>query len=149
MSNRQYIKQFIAQSLFIIIIIAVMLATGSAADTVFVEITADSLNVRSSPDTDSEVIGRLIKGQQVNAAVHDRDWFTVIMLDNRQGFISARFATIIAEASPAEPEDKVIAREDPSDTVRVEITADSLNVRSRAGQRRCPRQGLVHGYNVG
>jgi hypothetical protein len=130
MSNRQYIKKSIALSLFIIIIIALMLATGSAADTVSVEITAYSLKVRSSPDTDSEVIGGLIKGQQVIAAVHDKDWFTVTMPDNRQGFISARFATIITDAPPVESQDADIVSEDPADTLRVKIPADSLKVRS-------------------
>jgi hypothetical protein len=55
----------------------------------------------------------------------------VVTRDNRQGFISSRFAAIITDAPPAESQDKDIVRKDPADTVRVEITAYSLNVRSR------------------
>jgi uncharacterized protein YgiM (DUF1202 family) len=71
MSNRQCIQQSIAKSLFIFFFIPIMFVTGTAADTVFVEITADSLNVRSSPGADSAVIGKLIKGQQIADPVYN------------------------------------------------------------------------------
>jgi hypothetical protein len=101
------------------------LFTEKTADTVRVEITAYSLNIRSSPDTDSEVIGKLIKGQEVNAAVHDDDWLVVLTWDNRQGFISSQFAKTVTDAPPAEP-----AKEETAGVLLVEITADSLNIRS-------------------
>jgi uncharacterized protein YgiM (DUF1202 family) len=130
MSNLQNKQPFISKSLFILFVIPIIFVTGVAADTVFVEITADSLNIRSSPDTDSEVIGRLIKGQQIEATIYDPDWFLFVTPDNPPGFISSYFAKIITAAPPTEPVDKYIVKEKTADSVRVEIIADSLNIRS-------------------
>jgi hypothetical protein len=70
-----------------------------AAGSFLVEITADSLNIMSGPSTDTEVIGKLIKGRKIFSFVHDKDWLKVLTESNQEGYIFSRYTMIITDFS--------------------------------------------------
>ncbi|MGQ9626998.1 MAG: SH3 domain-containing protein [Anaerolineae bacterium] len=60
------------------------------------KITADHLNVRAGPDTNYNVIGKLVAGQKVRLSGRNLEgtWLLVYLPDGRQGWISARYVEI-------------------------------------------------------
>jgi hypothetical protein len=74
-------------------------AKEKAAGSFLVEITADSLNIMSGPSTDTEVIGKFIKGRKIFSFVHDRDWLKVLTESNQEGYIFSRYTRIITDFS--------------------------------------------------
>ena len=65
----------------------------SAPATLSGTITTDRLRVREKPDTQSTVITILAKGTAVTVHNHLKGWYE-IMIGDRRGFISDRFATV-------------------------------------------------------
>ncbi|MBC8413997.1 MAG: SH3 domain-containing protein [Nitrospira sp.] len=92
-----------------------------AAESTTVEITAKRLNVRSLPDSGSEVIDKVLMGDHLDASVYDNTWLMITTKGNRPGFIVSRFAKAASGALPTADERQQIL---------VEITARRLNVRS-------------------
>ena len=65
----------------------------------FVEITGSSVNVRSEPNTDSNILGTVHAGdrlpyQGVTQNVDGRDWY-LIEFENQNGWVSSRYAKLI------------------------------------------------------
>jgi uncharacterized protein YgiM (DUF1202 family) len=67
-----------------------------------VTITADRLNVRSTPDVQGAVIAKLLFGNQVqvNAQNAAGSWYRVVLTDGTQGWIAADFAVQVEGAVP-------------------------------------------------
>lgn len=115
---------------------------GSGEQSPYYIVTADPLNVRERPSTDSEIIGSLSQGEEVEVTDKEGDWME-IAFDEEKGYVSADYlekkedgddaATASEEESETEePADTGEGEESPEEDggKRVVCDADVLNVRS-------------------
>lgn len=75
-------------------ILLLIFVTASSLSTFAVDyvVTANSLNVRSQPNTHSKVIGKLSKGDRiVNAAAGQGDWISFMLDGKVQGYVSVQY----------------------------------------------------------
>jgi N-acetylmuramoyl-L-alanine amidase len=88
-------------------------------------ITADSLNVREKPSTNSPTIGSLKKGAEVSIFSQSNGW-AEITYSGKKAYVSAQFIKISGQSSV--PADKVPT---PKSQYTGTVTASQLNVRDR------------------
>lgn len=54
-------------------------------------VTAQALNVRDRPSSSSNVMGKLVAGEEVTVIGEERSWLEVVTPDGRSGWISGKF----------------------------------------------------------
>ncbi len=103
-------------------------------------ITTDRLNVRSEPNAESTIVGKLLRGDRVEltAASNAGDWYEVRLTDDQGlGWISAAFADVVEEEvalEDASPALAAAAAETRGPVLfEVLIIGDRLNVRAEPG----------------
>lgn len=106
-------------------VIYCILAFGNVvyANTSFIaEITVDSLNVRDQPSTKGNVIGKLMKGDQVKASHSQSGWAITLFDGEIPGYFSTEYMKIV----------KIISSEGSSnlygDEEKIKCNADSANL---------------------
>ena len=94
--------------------------TSSTNTTFTVEITTNSLNVRSIPNTSSTIVGKLQKGNKVKVVNSKDNWYE-ISYESLRGWIHKDYTNMISnEATPSNT---------PIIKVGAVVTASTLNVR--------------------
>lgn len=101
------------------------------------EITASSLNVRSSASTSGSIIGSLSRGTKVDLYGKTGNWHKV-KVNNRWGYVHSDYVRVLGSGSDdnTQPQQKG------------EVTASSLNVRSQASSSSSIIGSLSRGTNV-
>lgn len=54
-------------------------------------VTAEALNIRDRPSSSSNVLGKLIAGDEVTVVGQERTWLEVVTADGKSGWISGKF----------------------------------------------------------
>lgn len=52
------------------------------------EVTADILNIRSEPTTESQIIGKLKKGTTIKILEEKNEWYRIILSDQKEGWVA-------------------------------------------------------------
>ncbi len=98
-------KKFFITLAALAAIFAAPAALAEGYDTGYV--TCDVLNVRTSPDASSEIVGKLYRGQEVELVYcNGYDWYCVELSDGRTGFCHADY---ISTEKPSADADAIIA----------------------------------------
>ena len=80
-----------------------LLSVVSAADTVVtVESVESYVNIRSTPESGSDVIGRLEKGVPLEYVGSVAGWHEVVVSEGLTGFVSADWSEVVAADATAE-----------------------------------------------
>ncbi len=99
--------------------------SSTSAEQLNVEITASSLNVRSSAKIGSTVIGTVKKGNTYEVVSQNDRWYQIKLEDGQKGWIAAWYAR---------PSDKQASKKlNMERDERVTITQDSINIRTGPG----------------
>ncbi len=99
--------------------------SSTSAERVNVEITASSLNVRSSAKIGSSVIGTVKKGNTYEVLSQNDQWYQIKLEDGQKGWIAAWYA---------KPSDKQASKKlNMEKDERITITRDSINIRTGPG----------------
>ena len=102
--------------------IAVIASNASASEVVVV--SAESLNMRSEPESDAYKVGRLLKGDKVTVIEKTEFWVKVKTDDGKTGWISSDYV----ETSETE---EIVEEEESNETAYVS-NANGLNVRENS-----------------
>ena len=62
--------------------------------------TADRLNVREQPNTASQILGKLSKGQRMTVWALDSDWMIVQAEDGLTGWAVAQYLEVVGTLVP-------------------------------------------------
>lgn len=54
-------------------------------------VTAEALNIRDQPSSSSNVLGKLVAGDEVTVVGQERTWLEVVTADGKSGWISGKF----------------------------------------------------------
>ncbi len=99
--------------------------SSTSAEQLNVEVTASSLNVRSSGKIGSTVIGTVKKGNTYEVVSQNGRWYQIKLEDGQKGWIAAWYAR---------PSDKQASKKlNMERDERVTITQDSINIRTGPG----------------
>ncbi len=90
---KNYIKKLLT---IVALTIVTMLAIISTAKAATVKVTGDTLNIRKSPSTNSDVIAMLFKGVECELLEEEGEWYK-IKYKNYTGYISKQYSKIIEE----------------------------------------------------
>ena len=71
----------------LLLMLCCMLGAGSALAADMGIITADGVNLRESPDTDSSVLGTLLLGQEVEVLAVENGWYRIMLSGGTVGYI--------------------------------------------------------------
>ena len=100
-------------------------SSHSSAGKMNVEITASSLNVRSSPKTSSSIIGTVKKGNTYEALSQDNQWYEIRLENGKKGWVAAWYA------KPSENRTSSDLGIDEGELIT--ITKDKVNIRTGPG----------------
>ena len=107
--------------------ILLVLPLISAADVVVpIDSVQNSINIRMSPDTSSEIVGRLKQGEQVTLVESVPGWHEVEIAGGSTGFVSADWSNVIDNALSSTAADEAVAEATPEEVV--EKTKDEVRV---------------------
>ncbi|WP_455661903.1 SH3 domain-containing protein, partial [Pradoshia sp.] len=99
--------------------------SSTSAEQLNVEVTASSLNVRSSGKIGSTVIGTVKKGNTYEVVSQNDRWYQIKLEDGQKGWIAAWYAR---------PSDKQASKKlNMERDERITITQDSINIRTGPG----------------
>lgn len=90
---KNYIKKLFVTGTLTAVTILAITATSKAAT---VKVTGDTLNIRKSPSTNSNVIAMLFKGVECELLGEEGEWYK-IKYKNYTGYISKQYSEIIGE----------------------------------------------------
>ena len=76
-----------------------MSITANAATTI--KVTADTLNIRKGPSTDTQVVAMLAKGVECEVIGEERDWYQV-QYQNYKGYVSKEYVKVTSQESNSE-----------------------------------------------
>lgn len=65
-------------------------------------VTASALNMRASPSTSADIVGKLPNGQQITVIGQESDWF-LVQIGSSQGWVSGRYTSTSRPAQPSAP----------------------------------------------
>ena len=102
--------------------IAVITSNASASEVVVV--SAESLNMRSEPESDADKVGKLLKGDKVTVIEKTEFWVKVKTDDGKTGWISSDYV----ETSETE---EIVEEEESNETAYVS-NANGLNIRENS-----------------
>ena len=107
--------------------ILLVLPLISAADVVVpIDSVQNSINIRMSPDTSSEIVGRLKQGEQVTLVESVPGWHEVEIAGGATGFVSADWSNVIDNVSSSTAADEAVAEATPEEAI--EKTEDEVRV---------------------
>lgn len=106
--------------------------TIKAAENSTYTVTTDSLNVRSSPDRNGEVIGKLNKGNQIQKFKEQNGWIQTYV-DGNEGWVAAHYL-VQAEQESSDNNQEANEAEIEASEKSIRIQADSVLLRSGPGQ---------------
>lgn len=95
----KHFKKCIITTLLTIIAIFAMMITSHAATTV--RVTADTLNIRRGPSTDTDAIAMLSKGVECEVLGEEGDWYQ-IQYQRYTGYVSKEYVEVVGETSSSE-----------------------------------------------
>jgi N-acetylmuramoyl-L-alanine amidase len=112
--------------------------TTQAAESKQVEITADALNVRSTPGMNGKIITTVKNGSKYNYLASKKDsegktWYQIEYKSGKKGWISAGYAKIINKGATTASTTTTTATKATTSGKKVRITGGRVNVRSSAG----------------
>lgn len=99
---KNYIKKLAITGVLTIVTMLTITATSKAAT---VKVTGDTLNIRKSPSTSSDVIAMLFKGVECELLQEEGEWYK-IKYKNYTGYISKQYSEISGEESTKNEETK-------------------------------------------
>lgn len=103
-------------------------STSHAGTYQFASVTADSLNVRSQPNSKASIIGKFKENEQVKWTVKNKNGWTKVIYGTKTGWVASSYLTT----------SKLVGT----------ITASSLNVRSEANAKSKKTASLKKGAKV-
>ncbi len=105
------------------------------------EVSTDSLNVRSGPNTSYSVLGKLKKGTKVSVISENNGW-SKINYNGKEAYVSSRYLSSISQNNNDTSKPESIKE-------TKEVNTDSLNVRSGPGTNYSKLGKLSKGSKVG
>ncbi|MDH3988372.1 MAG: SH3 domain-containing protein [Gammaproteobacteria bacterium] len=108
--------------------ILLVLPLLSAADVVVpIDSVQNSINIRMSPDTSSEIVGRLKQGEQVTLVESIPGWHEVEIAGGSTGFVSADWSNVIDNVPLSAAADEAVAEATPEETIEKTEDEDRVN----------------------
>ena len=105
-------------------------STSSPISTKQMEVTATSLNVRSSASTTGSILGKLSKGTKINVSEVKNGW-AKFQYNGKTAYVSSSYLKNISNSENSSNNSSSNSSNN-SSTKQMEVTATSLNVRSSA-----------------
>lgn len=91
-------KKFVKIGIAVFLLAAIICGASLADDEVFGQVAADGVNMRSAPDSDSDIICELTIGEQVEVLAEDGNWYRILYND-RVGYVSKTYLFVSSEGS--------------------------------------------------
>lgn len=105
-----------------------------AASTTVATITGETVRVRAEANTESSILTVLAEGQKVNVTDGSVDGWIKVSADNKEGFVSAEFATVETVYTYAESKEEEAARLAAEEKARKEREAEKAKAKEQKKQ---------------